>query len=58
MYFRFAISISVFVNFYPVPVADVSTKADLFLSASSPIPPVSPTEATFSYSDDEFDEKK
>ena len=47
-----------FVNFYPEPVpeVDVSTQAGLFLSASSPSPPVSSTEATFSFGDDEFDE--
>ena len=45
-----------FVNIYIVPVTDAGMQADLFLSASSPIPLVSPTEAIFSFGEDEFDE--
>ena len=47
----------VFVNIYsePVPVMDVGMQADMFLSASSLIPPVSPAEATFSFGDDDYD---
>ena len=61
MYLRFAISIldkTCVCQHLPrtSTVTDVGMQADLFLSASSPIPPVSPTEATFSYGDNDFDE--
>ena len=46
-----------FVNIYPepVPVMDVGMQADMFLSVSSPIPPVSPAQVTFSFGDDDYD---